>query len=113
MFAAQGVDVDAPRAKRQKTVAASAHNTGASGEPSTANGAGSGVGEGDRSVEDPEQVKEKGLKLWQTIKDAKDKECVTSLWLFRMQQADYSRLRHPFFLTFPTSTTSRFLGCCP
>lgn len=77
MFAAQGVDVDAPRAKRQKTVAAGAQNTGGSGEASTANGAGDGLGENERHVEDPEQVKERGLKLWQTIKDAKDKECVT------------------------------------
>ena len=110
MFAAQGVDVDAPRAKRQKvTVAGQGSTNGTTAGDATGT---SGEGEDGKQTEDAAQVKEKGLKLWQTIKDAKDKECVTSLWLFRMQQADYSRLRHPFFLTFSTSTTSRFLGCC-
>lgn len=102
MFAAQGVDVDAPRAKRQKTGAATAATATANGDAATANGAESMSGENARLVEDPEQVKERGLKLWQTIKDAKDKECVTTYSLFRMQQFGDNRLHHFSFLAFPT-----------
>lgn len=87
LFAAQGVDVDAPRAKRQKTGAATAqtaaHATG-TGDVAATNGSGSVVGESGKPGEDPEQVKERGLKLLQTIKDAKDKECVITLWLFQL-----------------------------
>ena len=43
---------------------------------------------GDRKVrreqEEPEQVKEQGLKLWQTVRDAVDKECVTDFKLCRV-----------------------------
>ncbi|KIP11141.1 hypothetical protein PHLGIDRAFT_28067 [Phlebiopsis gigantea 11061_1 CR5-6] len=85
MFAAQGVDVDAPRAKRQKTGAATAATATANGDAATANGTESISGENSRLVEDPEQVKERGLKLWQTIKDAKDKEG-------RQMSADFLRL---------------------
>ncbi|EKM61618.1 uncharacterized protein PHACADRAFT_84173 [Phanerochaete carnosa HHB-10118-sp] len=74
MFAAQGVDVDAPRAKRQKTAVSSTQNAGASGEMSIVNGMGVELGENEKSIEDLGQVKERGLKLWQTIKDAKDKD---------------------------------------
>ena len=76
MFAAQleGVDLDAPRAKRHKTAASSP--VAVKEEGGTTNDAESGntlVGE---VKEDPETVKERGLKLWQTIKDAVNKECV-------------------------------------
>lgn len=87
MFAAQVVDVDAPRAKRQKTGAAAAqagtHAPGP-GDVATTNGSEPVVGESGKLGEDPEQVKERGLKLLQTIKDAKDKECVITLWLFQL-----------------------------
>ncbi len=85
MFAAQGVDVDAPRAKRHKASASSP--TVAKEDVGAMNGNG---GEEVVKMEDvqdePVVVKEKGLKLWQTIKDAVNKECVTVLWLFQLQQ---------------------------
>lgn len=80
--AAAGVDIDAPRAKRRREVPASTDNSGVKAEhaspgsndiskPKT-------EGEDDKGIkEDPELVKEKGLKLWQTVKDAVNKECVT------------------------------------
>lgn len=76
------VDVDAPRAKRRREAAPQDVkkpdpdmdlDLDATGE--------AGV---KREQEDPanlKQVKEQGLKLWQTVKDAVDKECVTSLVL--------------------------------
>jgi chromatin structure-remodeling complex subunit RSC4 len=84
MFAAQGIDVDAPRAKRLKTGATtgqSSANAPTTGDIAAANEERSGSGENEKPSEASEQVKEKGLKLWQTIKDARDKECVTSLAL--------------------------------
>ncbi|THG94578.1 hypothetical protein EW026_g6921 [Hermanssonia centrifuga] len=73
MFAAQGVDVDAPRAKRHKASASSP--TVAKEDVGAMNGNG---GEEVVKMEDvqdePVVVKEKGLKLWQTIKDAVNKE---------------------------------------
>lgn len=77
--AAAGVDIDAPRAKRRREVPASTDNSGVKAEhaspgsndiskPKT-------EGEDDKGIkEDPELVKEKGLKLWQTVKDAVNKE---------------------------------------
>lgn len=79
-FAAAGVDVDAPRAKRRKDAPATSNTSPDSKqhiEAATANGAANEAAEiavGD--VEDKATVKEKGLQLWQTVKDAVDKECV-------------------------------------
>jgi hypothetical protein len=74
------VDVDAPRAKRRREAAPQDEKKP---DPDLDLDATSGVGV-KREQEDPansKQVKEQGLKLWQTVKDAVDKECVTSLVL--------------------------------
>lgn len=86
MFAAQGVDVDAPRAKRHKPGQTTA---GAASPPKdervATNGAHADEVEGDAIKEDPAQVKERGLKLWQVIKDATNKECVITQTLERFR----------------------------
>lgn len=82
MFAAQGVDVDAPRAKRHKPAPATAStSTLSSGHAGTSNGVHNTDVESASKADDVEAVKEKGLKLWQTIKDAVNKECVIYLTL--------------------------------
>lgn len=71
------VDVDAPRAKRRREAAPQDEKKP---DPDMDLDATSGTGV-KREQEDPanlKQVKEQGLKLWQTVKDAVDKECVTS-----------------------------------
>jgi len=71
------VDVDAPRAKRRRE-AAPQDEKKPDADIDLDGTSGAGV---KREQEDPanlEQVKEQGLKLWQTVKDAVDKECVTS-----------------------------------
>jgi chromatin structure-remodeling complex subunit RSC4 len=71
------VDVDAPRAKRRKEAAVPQEEK----KPETDMDV-DVTGEMKREQEDPaklEQVKEQGLKLWQTLRDAVDKECVTDL----------------------------------
>ena len=77
MFAAQleGVDLDAPRAKRHKTAASSP--VAVKDEPAATNGTHDAEPRAADVKDDPETVKEKGLKLWQSIKDAINKECVT------------------------------------
>ena len=84
MFAAQleGVDLDAPRAKRHKTAASS--SVVVKEEAGSTGGASSAQAEAKAASEDPQAVKEKGLKLWQAIKDAVNKECVTLS--FRLQR---------------------------
>ncbi|CAL1694422.1 unnamed protein product [Somion occarium] len=82
MFAAQGVDVDAPRAKRHKpasaTVATSASppRKGKGHQQSQDATAvdGEGVKKEEGESEDRDAVKEKGMRLWQTVKDAVNKE---------------------------------------
>jgi chromatin structure-remodeling complex subunit RSC4 len=72
------VDVDAPRAKRRREAAPQQDEK----KPDAETDAEAGGGNVKREQEDPgklEQVKEQGLKLWQTVKDAVDKECVTDL----------------------------------
>ncbi len=72
------VDVDAPRAKRRREVAPQDEKKPDADMDLDAT-SGAGV---KREQEDPaslEQVKEQGLKLWQTVKDAVDKECVTTV----------------------------------
>ena len=53
-----------------------------------------------REQEEPEQVKEQGLKLWQTVRDAVDKECVTD---FKLR-----RVRLSLFLTVLTLSSTMF-----
>jgi hypothetical protein len=70
------VDVDAPRAKRRREAAPQEKKP----DPDMDMDATSAAGV-KREQEDPaalKQVKEQGLKLWQTVKDEVDKECVTS-----------------------------------
>ena len=70
------VDVNAPRAKRRKEAPPQEEKKPDADMDVDATG-GMNV---KREQEDPaklEQVKEQGLKLWQTVKDAVDKECVT------------------------------------
>src|SRR6266849_2402572 len=71
------VDVDAPRAKRRREAAPQDEKKP---DPDLDLDATSGAGV-KREQQDPanlKQVKEQGLKLWQTVKDEVDKECVTS-----------------------------------
>ncbi|KAI0348282.1 Bromodomain-containing protein [Trametopsis cervina] len=78
MFAAQGVDIDAPRAKRHKPGQPSGSASSPPREehdaPNGASAAGGKAEEGAKVKEDPEVVKERGLRLWQVIKDATSKE---------------------------------------
>ena len=70
------VDVDAPRAKRRKEAPPQDEKKPNADIDVDATG-GTTV---KREEEDPAklgQVKEQGSKLWQTVKDAVDKECVT------------------------------------
>ena len=83
-FAAAGVDVDAPRAKRRREGPATSnpvsdgkHNaetTGANKDSKESADNGTTLVE-----EDKETVSEKGLQLWTTLKDAVNKECVIYL----------------------------------
>ena len=79
-FAAAGVDVDAPRAKRRKEAPATSSASPErkhDAEAHTATGDAKGDSQDAESVvEDKEEVREKGLQLWQTLKDAVNKECV-------------------------------------
>ncbi len=71
------VDVDAPRAKRRKEAPQEEKKPEVDMDVEVTSD-----GNLKREQEDPtklEQVKEQGLKLWQTVKDAVDKECVTNL----------------------------------
>ncbi|THH27664.1 hypothetical protein EUX98_g6524 [Antrodiella citrinella] len=116
MFAAQGVvDVDAPRAKRHKP-GPQGHSS-STGQPSSPakdeqHGAANGrevkqeqiEGAEDAVVEDPEVVKEKALKVWQTVKDAVNKEGrILSVDFMRLpnkrQYSDYyTQIKHPISL---------------
>lgn len=80
MFAAQGVDVDAPRAKRHRGPAA-APGSPAKEEVHSPNGVDVKAEGTDIALakEDGEVVKEKGLKLWHVVKDAVNKECVIAV----------------------------------
>ena len=72
------VDVDAPRAKRRKEAAPQEEKKPEADVDVDV----TSDGNVKREQEDParlEQVKEQGLKLWQTLRDAVDKECVTDL----------------------------------
>lgn len=71
------VDVDAPRAKRRREAAPQDEKKP---DPDLDLDGTNRAGV-KQEQEDPaslKQVKEQGLKLWQTVKDAVDKECVTS-----------------------------------
>ena len=111
MFAAQleGVDLDAPRAKRHKTTAGSPV-VAVKEEGAATNGTGAlsgSAGPAGAAQEDPAAVKEKGLKLWQAIKDAVNKECVTLFLSFMLQRASHLRI---LFILRPPSTRSTPLG---
>ncbi|KAL7285080.1 hypothetical protein ACG7TL_000172 [Trametes sanguinea] len=81
-FAAAGVDVDAPRAKRRKEAPATATSTSPnSKQNASANDANNTAARAEALAEDAgdggedrEAVREKGLQLWQTLKDAVNKE---------------------------------------
>jgi len=70
------VDVDAPRAKRRKEAAPQDEKKPDADMDVTATG-GTNMKREQEDAAKQEQVKEQGLKLWQTVKDAVDKECVT------------------------------------
>lgn len=76
IFAAQGVDVDAPRAKRHKPVPQpQLVSSPRKGESEAGNGvAVKAETQEVKALEDVAVVREKGLKLWQIIKDAVNKE---------------------------------------
>ena len=85
MFAAQldGVDLDAPRAKRHKTTASSP--VAVKEETVVTNGVNGESTPAVEAKEDLAMVKERGLQLWQAIKDAVNKECVIYSF-FRLQR---------------------------
>jgi len=67
------VDVDAPRTKRRKEL------TGSTNHPAEAINITNDIGEqaeGSSST-DQEGLKEQAIRLWQMVKDAVNKECVT------------------------------------
>ncbi|KAI0714860.1 Bromodomain-containing protein [Earliella scabrosa] len=107
-FAAAGVDVDAPRAKRRKEAPATSNTSPESkpnGEAATANGAAKeGAEDGGGDGEDRETVREKGLALWQTLKDAVNKEGQIASFQFmrlpsKRQYPDYYvMIKHPIAL---------------
>ncbi|KAI0334091.1 Bromodomain-containing protein [Cubamyces sp. BRFM 1775] len=77
-FAAAGVDVDAPRAKRRKEAPATASTSPNGKKDPDALTATVDAQQDDENTEstgeDKEMVREKGLQLWQTLKDAVNKE---------------------------------------
>ena len=80
-FAAAGVDVDAPRAKRRRDAPATTStspNGKHAADATHATGGANGDGESGGTGESREVVREKGLQVWQSLKDAVNKECVTS-----------------------------------
>lgn len=101
------VDVDAPRAKRRREAAPQQDEKKPDAETDANVGAGGGASV-KREQEDPakmEQVKEQGLRLWQTVKDAVDKECVTDL-----RGPLVIALRQPAYLL---SSTTIFAAAAP
>ncbi|KAH9932045.1 RSC complex protein [Epithele typhae] len=108
-FAASGVDVDAPRAKRRKEASAtSTSGTSITIKPlvnaSPIGDAPAGDESGASPVEDPAVVKEKGLGVWNTLKDAVNKDGQIASFQFmrlpsRRQYADYYNIiKHPIAL---------------
>lgn len=72
---ASSVEVDGPRAKRRRNVSG---DSGTIEDVAMADGAASSEqdikGNGDVNVD---EVREEGLKVWQVLKNAVNKECVT------------------------------------
>ncbi|KAI8990698.1 Bromodomain-containing protein [Trametes punicea] len=97
-FAAAGVDIDAPRAKRRKEAPATASTSPDSKQNVDAVNTQSDAKKDDENAEkigeDQEVVREKGLQLWQTVKDAVNKEGQVASFQFmrlpsRRQYPDY------------------------
>ncbi|KAI0673783.1 Bromodomain-containing protein [Trametes maxima] len=110
-FAAAGVDVDAPRAKRRKEAPATS-STSPNGKRN-ADTVNTGHAAGDakdsaentgNSDEDKDVVREKGLQLWQTLKDAVNKEGQIASFQFmrlpsKRQYPDYyAQIKRPIAL---------------
>ena len=105
-FAAAGVDVDAPRAKRRKeapaTSTVSTSPNGKADDTAPVNGEnGAGTENATVQAEDPAEVKEKGLQVWHTVKDAVNKECVP----FRSSLSHLTLTSYRFLLP-PTTMAS-------
>ncbi|KAH8102411.1 hypothetical protein BXZ70DRAFT_1006338 [Cristinia sonorae] len=110
MFAAQGVvDVDAPRAKRHKPGPPSQtdspdKNGAAIGREVKQEQIENAEGNVETGPEAPEVVKERGLRVWQTVKDAVNKEGRTLSYNFmrlpsQRQYPDYYEIiKHPVSL---------------
>ncbi len=79
-IAAGGVDIDAPRAKRRKEAPATSSASPERKHDAERHRSNGDVNEAaedaEAVVEDAEEVRLKGLQLWQTLKDAVNKECV-------------------------------------
>ncbi|RPD57080.1 Bromodomain-containing protein [Lentinus tigrinus ALCF2SS1-6] len=96
-FAAAGVDVDAPRAKRRREGPATS-NPDANGDSKDS------AEDGAIPAEDKETVREKGLQLWTALKDAVNKEGEIASFQFmrlpsKRQYPDYYALiKHPIAL---------------
>lgn len=117
MFAAQGVDIDAPRAKRHK-----GPNAATSSSPQGKTKPQADVIMEDSTLplkkeaeevnmiaEDREMVKDKGLKLWHTVKDAVNKECVmTSSFRSSAFSNTLTSDAHSLLCISPTNTTHNY-----
>ncbi|TBU40013.1 Bromodomain-containing protein [Dichomitus squalens] len=107
-FAAAGVDVDAPRAKRRKEAPATSSTSPEhkhDAEEHTPTGDAKGDLENVGSVaEDKDEVREKGLQLWQALKDAVNKEGQIASFQFmrlpsKRQYPDYyAQIKRPVAL---------------
>lgn len=83
-LAPQGIDIDAPRAKRHKPGPGSQASPPRKGKEAQQQqdkdvpmeDGETKAEENGADGEEKEAVKEKGLKLWQVVKDAVNKECV-------------------------------------
>jgi|SRR5882762_2141663 len=94
-------DIDAPRAKRRKD----ASTTGQSDKQDTQGTQNVAViedtadeKEAEMDTEKMEVVQEQALKLWQTVKDAMDKECVTTRAACNRSSTTAIRSPYLFFL---------------
>lgn len=80
-IAPDGVDIDAPRAKRRRAegpVSSTTSDKSLKADPDASKTVKEEAIDAATKVEDPEEVKQKGLSLWQTVKDAVSKECVVN-----------------------------------
>ncbi|KAI0778968.1 Bromodomain-containing protein [Trametes elegans] len=106
-FAAAGVDVDAPRAKRRRDAPATTStspNGKHAADATHSNGGANGDGESGGTGESRDVVREKGLQVWQSLQDAVNKEGQIASFQFmrlpsKRQYPDYyQQIKRPIAL---------------